>query len=323
MKNICITGANGFIGKYLCKSLSNNNKNLIGITHSKKSSLNLSKVNYISVNQNWLDINWNNLLKNTEYIIHCAGKAHSFNKKDNFDSYYLANTLVTKNLAEQASKAGIKRFIFLSTVKVNGENTSLDPDESAEINKKKIFTNNDEPDPKDFYAVSKLEAEKILWKIAAKTGLEVVIIRLPLVYGCGVKGNLARLINLIKLGVPLPLNLVKNKRSFIGIDNLVDLINCCMHHPNANGKTLLASDGEDISTPGLIKLIASSMNQKVFLFSVPIFILKFLGFIFGKRQEINRLVGSLRVNISYTKKILNWTPPVKLEEGIKRMIQIK
>ena len=147
--------------------------------------------------------------------------------------------------------------------------------------------------------------------------------RLPLVYGYGAKGNLERLIKLVRSGIPLPLSLVKNQRSMIGIDNLVDLLVRCIDHPEASGKTFLASDDKDLSTPELIKLIASSMGKKVNLFPFPISILKFLASVFGKREEINRLVGSLRIDNSYTKQILNWTPPVSVEEGIRRMVQGK
>ena len=148
----------------------------------------------------------------------------------------------------------------------------------------------------------------------------MVVLRIPLVYGYGVKGNLMRLMKLINSGIPLPFSLIDNKRSLIGIDNLVDLLICCIDHPNAKEKTFLASDGEDLSTPELIKLIASSMGKKANLFPFPISMLKFLGSVFGKREEINRLVGSLRIDNSYTKEILNWIPPVSVEEGIKRMV---
>jgi len=151
----------------------------------------------------------------------------------------------------------------------------------------------------------------------------VVVVRLPLVYGYGAKGNLERLIKLVKSGIPLPLSLVKNKRSMIGMDNLVDLLIRCIDHPEVSGKTFLASDGEDLSTPELIKFIASSIGKKANLFPFPISMLKFLGSVFGKREEINRLVGSLRIDNSYTKKILNWTPPISVEEGIRGMVQGK
>jgi len=153
--------------------------------------------------------------------------------------------------------------------------------------------------------------------------MEVVVVRMPLVYGYGVKGNLKRLIKLVSTGIPLPLSMVKNQRSMIGIDNLVDLLNHCIDNPNASGKTFFASDEEDLSTPELIKLIASSMEKKANLFPLPISMLKFLASVLGKREEINRLVGSLKIDDSYTKEILNWTPPISVEEGIRRMVQGK
>jgi nucleoside-diphosphate-sugar epimerase len=239
-------------------------------------------------------------------------------KKESKDSnaYHLANTEVTKVLAEQAAEAGVKRLIFLSSVKVNGEST-------YQINNKQKFSHKDISNPKDPYAISKLEAEKALWEISSRTGLEVVVVRLPLVYGYGAKGNLARLIKLVRSRIPLPLSKVKNQRSMIGIDNLVDLLIQCIDRPEASGKTFLASDDEDLSTPELIELIASSLGRRANLFSLPIFVLKFLGSIFGKSEEINRLVGSLRIDKSYIKEILNWTPPISVKEGIRRMVQGK
>ena len=151
----------------------------------------------------------------------------------------------------------------------------------------------------------------------------MVVIRLPLTYGNNVKGNLARLIKIIRKNIPLPLSKVENQRSMIGIDNLIDLLICCIDHPNANRKTFLASDGKDLSTPDLIKLIASSMGKKANLFPMPIFMLKFLGLFLKRGGEINRLIGSLRIDNSYTKDILNWKPPISVEEGIRRMVQGK
>ena len=151
--------------------------------------------------------------------------------------------------------------------------------------------------------------------------MEVVVLRLPLVYGCGVKGNLAKLIKIVQSGIPLPLSFIKNKRSMIGIDNLTNLLSLCIDNPKASGKTFLASDGEDLSTPELVKHIALSMGKKANLFPMPIFTLKFLGSIFGRGEEINRLVGSLRIDNSYIKEVLNWTHPISVEQGIKRMVQ--
>ena len=163
----------------------------------------------------------------------------------------------------------------------------------------------------------------MLWDISAKIGLEVVVVRLPLVYGKGVKGNLARLIKLVKSNIFLPFNLIQNQRSMIGIDNLVDLLIRCCDHPNASGKTFLVSDGEDLSTPDLINYIALSMGKRARLFPFPIFLLRFFGSILGKRKEINRLVESLKIDSNYTKETLNWTSTISVKEGIRRMVDDK
>ena len=316
MKNICVTGASGFVSKFLCKVLASSNKSVRGIVRTLDTSMNLSKVEYVSVGDMTSGINWNKHLNGFDCIIHCAGKAHVMNEKKGSDEYHLINTELTKNLAEQAVSAGVKKFIFLSTIKVNGESTGNN-------NQNSIFTSKDIPNPQDAYSTSKLEAEKLLWEISAKTNLEVVVVRLPLVYGYGSKGNLAKLIKLINSGMFLPFSLINNKRSLIGIDNLVDLLIRCIDSTFAAGKTFLISDGEDLSTPDLIKLIASSMGKKARLFPFPVFLLKFLGFIFGKRKEINRLAGSLIIDNSYTKRTLNWTPPLSVKEGIRLMVHGK
>ena len=316
MKRICITGANGFIGNALCKSLKSSNNHIRGFVRFMDLDNNSSETEYISVGDISSKTNWKDHLKGFDCVIHCAGLTHQMSSIKDINVYNLVNIDGTKRLAEQSVEAGIKRLVFLSSVKVNGEST-------YQINMKQKFLYKDKPNPQDLYAKSKLGAEKSLWEISSRTGLEVVVVRFPLVYGYGSKGNLARLIKLVRLGIPLPLSLVKNQRSMIGIDNLVDLLIQCIDHPEAIGKTFLASDEEDLSTPELIKLISSSMGRKSNLFPFPIFILKFLGSVFGRREEINRLVGSLRIDNSYTKEILNWVPPVSVEEGIRRMIQGK
>ena len=324
MNKILITGASGMIGQSLIKSLLDLNRSVRGTIRSSNSFFSDIKTEYISTGDIDHKTNWKESLADINCIIHCAGRVHNMKvKKKQYDQkiYHSVNVDGTKQLAEQAAEAKIKRFIFLSSIKVNGENTNTN---DKSLNKKKIlFSHKDLTNPEGYYAKSKLAAEKALWEISSRTGLEVVIVRLPLVYGHGAKGNLARLIKLVRLGIPLPLGLIKNQRSMIGIDNLVDLLIRCIDHPEASGKTFLASDGEDLSTPELIKLIASSMGKKAYLFPSPIFILKSLGSFFGKREEMNRLIGSLRIDNSYTKEILNWTPSVSVEEGIRRMVQGK
>lgn len=316
MKKICITGANGFVGKSLCKALISSNNSIKALARRMDSSLNSLKVEYIQIGDISLDINLKEYLVGCDCIVHCAGKAHIMNDTSNLDAYQSVNIEGTKNLAEQAVLAGVKRFIFLSSVKVNGESTGNSDDP-------KIFTNDDTPNPQDNYAISKFEAEKALWEIASKTNLEVVIVRLPLVYGKSVKGNLKSLIKLINYKIPLPFADIKNKRSLIGIDNLVDVLVRCIENPNAAGKTFLVSDGEDLSTSELINLIASGMNRSIILFRLPRALLKFFGFILMRQGQIDRLIGSLQIDNSYVRKILNWTPPVSVEEGIRKMIKDK
>ena len=233
------------------------------------------------------------------------------NEKNDQDAYYSVNTLGTKQLAEQAAEAGVKRLVFLSSIKVNGEST----------NNNKAFTNNDIPNPQDAYSISKFEAEKFLWEISNSSNLEVVVIRLPLVYGYGAKGNMKQLMNLINLGIPLPLSLVKNQRSLIGIDNLVDVIGRCIDQVDAAGKVFFVSDDKDLSTPELIRLMAEAMGSSARLFPFPVSILKCFGFILGKQNQISRLLGSLKVDIQKTKEKLNWNPPLSIEKCIKRMIR--
>lgn len=314
MKKICITGASGFIGRSLCKSLINLKIPTIALVRNRNSFLNFLRIEQIQFDELNSKNNLKKYLSDCHCIVHCAGRA--YDKKIRSDVYNLENVELTKKIAEYAVDQGVKRFVFLSSIKVNGESTN-------KYNKITTFKNHDEPNPEDDYGKSKFQAENVLLDIASKTGLEVVIVRLPLVYGVGVRGNLNKLIKLINLKFPLPFKGIRNKRSLIGIDNVVDLIIKCIERPNASGKTFLVSDGKDLSTTELIKLIASAMGQSVKLFSFPVSLLKFFGFIFGKQDEIDRLTGSLQIDISHTNEILNWKPPVSVEEGIRRMVQEK
>jgi len=315
MNKICITGANGFIGRRLQYTLFNLNRPVVGTVRSKKKISSLSDENFIDISTIDKNTDWSEALTDCKYVVHCAGLAHvkDSSVKKNIEDYRSINVEGTKKLAKQAASMGVKRLVFLSSIGVNGLFT----------NNYNFFLYSDIPYPTENYSISKYEAEQALFEISKNTGMEIVIIRSPLVYGQSAPGNLKRLIKLISLGIPLPFEGIKNKRSLIGVDNLVNLIIQCIDHSEASGKIFLASDGKDLSTPELIRLIASSMGRKANLLSVPLSVLKFLGLIFGKREEINRLTGSLRVDSSYTKETLNWTPPISVEEGFKRMVQRK
>ena len=324
MKKIFVTGASGFIGKPLCQALVKSNKFVRAAVRSKNFFSQQINLDYVSMGNINFNTNWREVLTNFDCIIHCAGRAHIMKETgvNVLEAYRSLNVDSTRRLAEQAAAAGVKRFIYLSSVKVNGESTDQLMYASSSLNrKKKIFMYDDIPAPEDSYGISKWEAEKVLWEVSARTGLNVIIIRSPLVYGKGVKGNLARLLKLIRTGIPLPFGLVKNQRSLIGLDNLIDIIIRCIDHPSAVGNTFLVSDGIDLSTSKLLHHIAFAMGQSVRLIPVPVYLLKITARIFGKQRDLNRLIGSLRIDSSFAQKKLDWKPPVSITEGINRMVQ--
>jgi len=311
---ICVTGASGFIGKELCVQLLKEKYNVVATVRNIKSSifslhknLKISEVTNIDIN-----CDWSETLSGVNCIIHCAARVHVMkeNKKDALEIYRKINVEGTRNLAEQAFRVGVKRLIFLSTIKVNGEKTSGS-----------YFKNTDTPSPKDTYSISKWEAEKALQEISQKTGLEVVIVRVPLVYGKEVKGNFLRLLNIVAKGIPLPFSKVRNLRSFLGIDNLIAFLIHCIDHPKASGQTFLLSDNEDISTRDLIKKLAKAMQKPPRLFPVPIFFLRFLGKVIGKSLEMDRAINCLQIDSSYAYKFLGWKPTTSLNEGLFKTVQ--
>jgi len=312
---ICVTGSSGFIGKALCKQLLKYKHDILATSrYSNLPDIKPEKnLKFIQIEDINIEKKWPEILSGVECIIHCAARAHIMNdnKVDSLSLYQKVNVEGTRKLAEQASIAGVKRLIFLSSIKVNGELTK----------KSFCFRHADIPFPEDAYGISKWEAEQVLWEISRKSGLEIVIIRPPLVYGPGVKGNFLRLLNLVKRNVPIPLATVDNYRSFIGIDNLVDLLIRCTDHPGASGQTFLVSDGEDLSTPTLIKKISSAMGKKNFLFPVPISLIKFIGRMVGKSSEVDRLLSSLQIDSSLVYDKLGWKPPLNSDEGLLKMIK--
>jgi len=230
---------------------------------------------------------------------------------DPLAEYRKVNVEGTLNLARQAVAAGVRRFVFLSSIKVNGEATAPG----------NPFHADDVPSPEDAYGVSKLEAEQGLILLAAETDMEMVIIRPPLVYGPGVKGNFASMIKLIDKGVPLPLGAIYNKRSLVGIGNLVDLIIRCINYPAAANQVFLAGDGEDLSTTELLRAVGKAMGKSARLIPVPAGLLQFGATILGKRAMAQRLLGSLQVDISKTCELLDWKPPYRVEEGLRRCFE--
>jgi nucleoside-diphosphate-sugar epimerase len=213
----------------------------------------------------------------------------------------------TLNLARQAVENGVKRFIFISSIKVNGEFTD---------STHKVFQSDDKPNPIDPYGISKFEAEEGLRQLSKETGLEVIIIRPPLVYGPGVKANFLSMMKWVNRGIPLPLGSINNKRSLVALDNLVDLIVTCIHHPKAKNQTFLVSDGEDLSTSDLLKRMASAMNKKLLLIQIPVICLKLCAILIGRKNLSQRLMSSLQVDITKTRDLLGWNPPVSIDQAM-------
>lgn len=247
---------------------------------------------------------------NVKVVIHCAARAHIMDDdSDNpLDDFREVNTAGTINLARQAVDAGVKRFVFISSIKVNGEYTlSGIP-----------FTPTDTRSPEDFYGQSKSEAEEQLLELSKNTGLEVVIIRPTLVYGPGVKANFASLLNLVSKGLPLPFGCItNNKRSLVSVKNLVDLIIICIDHPKAANQVFLVSDDHDVSTASMVKHMSKALGKSSRLLPVPLWCYRLVGKITGKTDVVDRLSGSLQVDITHTKETLGWVPPQRLEEGFK------
>lgn len=308
-----MTGASGFVGAVLCRELDVRGFAVRGAVRLLHSSFSAPAVESVAVGKLDAATDWSSALAGVDCVIHCAARAHVMHETeaDALAAYQSVNVDGSRRLAEQAAAAGVRRLVYLSSIKVNGEQTALGAP----------FLFSDAPAPEDPYGVSKWEAEQALWAVAANTGLELVVVRPPLVYGPGAKGNLTRLLKLVRSGVPLPLGAVHNQRSLIGLDNLVDLLICCIDHPAAAGQTLLVSDGEDVSTPDLLRHMAAGLGRSARLLPVPVPLLRLAGRALGKQAEIDRLVGSLQIDSRHTRELLDWTPPVSLAEGIRRMVQ--
>lgn len=287
--NILITGVSGFLGSRIAEKVKAN-VSVIGrnIIPGFRDSFYIKDIS--------CDSDYSDCLLDQNVVIHCAARAHIMNEEvaDPLAEYRRVNVDGTLNLAQQAADAGVKRFVYISSIKVNGESTSGSVP----------FTEKDTAKPLDPYGVSKYEAEEGLKKIAADTGMEVVIIRPPLVYGAGVKANFLNLLKLSNTSLPLPFGLVRNKRSMVYVENLVDFIVKCIDHPAAANQTFLISDNDDLSLSGLLQLIRKSMDKSARLIPIPIFLFKLAGLIFRKQDVVDRLVGDLQVDSSKAMSLL-------------------
>lgn len=311
---ILVTGASGFVGGALVRKLNSDCSfnGVVAAVRSKVKSL-PQRVQQFLVGGLFSATDWSVALQGVDVIVHCAARVHLI--KDDvinpLQAYCEMNVSGTLNLANQAAYSGVRRFVYISSIKVNGEITHSD----------QSFTADDIPAPLDPYGVSKLQAEQGLREIEAQTGMEVVIVRPPLVYGFGVKANFAYMMQWVARGIPLPFGAIHNARSMVALDNLVDLLVTCVKHPAAAGQTFLVSDGEDLSTTELLRRTAKAMGKRVFLLPVPAFIVEWGLTFLGKRDIAQRLCGSLQLDISKTRQILGWSPLVSVDEGLWRAAQ--
>ncbi len=304
--NVLLTGATGFLGSALLGHLSK--PILVGRAEPK--DLN----GQFFSREMATDTDFSGCVENVDVIIHCAARAHIMNDytEDPLAEYREVNVAGTLKLARQAAAAGVKRFIFISSIKVNGESTTG----------RLPFTELDALAPLDPYGISKMEAEIGLQKIASETKMDVVIIRPPLVYGAGVKANFLNLLKLASKGLMLPFGSVHNRRSMIYLENLVDFILRCIDHPAAANQIFLISDGEDVSLMYLLKSMGTSFKNRLYLLSVPVILFKVAGVLLGKRNLVDRLVGDLQVDSGKAMALLNWKPPYTLDEGISITVNV-
>ena len=310
---VLLTGASGFVGKAVLNTAQQRGINIRPVYRSIDSAMGQPNAVLVSGLEDGM-ADWTQALQGVNVVIHAAARAHIMREEehDSLFEYRRVNVIGTLNLARQAAALGVRRFVFISSIKVNGEATA--PGQP--------FTADDIPAPEDAYGQSKTEAEVQLNQLAKETGIEVTIIRPPLIYGPGVKGNFASLITWVRRGFPLPLGAVAdNRRSLVGIDNLADLILVCAYHPKAANQIFLVSDGEDLSTTEMLWRIGKALRQPVRLLWVPVGLISLIGDLVGKKVVSQRLLGSLQVNIHKTCELLDWKPSVAVNEGLRRAVE--
>lgn len=310
---ILVTGAGGFVGRALCTALVERKQVVRGVVRDDAGGA-IEAYDQIALGNIGPATNWSAALDGVNTVVHLAARVHVMRETSVYPlaTFRLTNVEGTLNLARQAAAAGVKRFVFMSSVKVNGEFTQ--PGQA--------FVETDTPCPLDAYGQSKLEAEQGLLQLAADTGMEVVIIRAPLIYGPGVKANFAALMRAVRRGWPLPLGAVRNQRSLIGLDNLVDGTITCIVHPAAANQIFLLSDGRDLSTPELVGELARAAGVNPHLLAVPVWALRVGATLLGKQDAVQRLCGNLQVDISKARKLLGWVPTVSVEEGLRRAMVV-
>lgn len=309
VQKVLVTGATGFLGRFICDDLRGRGLEVVTTTRpdavAGASAVDRAQLRWDLGNPATLRVQD---LVGIDAVVHLAARVHVMGPEARDDAYFQAHNVdATRHLAGIASAAGARRFVYMSSIKVNGEAT-----------RGSMFAPDDPPAPEDAYGRSKLQAERALLEIAGQTRLQLAIIRPPLVYGPGVGGNFARMLRWVAKGWPLPLGGVRNLRSYVSAWNLADLVGTALLHPGANGRTLLVADGPAISTAELLRHLARACGREALLFDVPETILRAAARVTGRQQDIARLCGSLVVDDSATRTILGWSPPVPFDVGMQR-----
>jgi len=312
-ERVLVTGASGFIGKAVCADLPTRGYRVRGAVRKSPDTGMPPDVEYLAMGGIDECTDWTAALAGVDSVVHLAARVHLMQDTaaDPLAEYRRINVTLTLNLARQAAALGVRRFVFLSSIKVNGESTPVG----------QPFTTEDEPRPQDPYGISKLEAEQALMQLAGQTGMEVVILRSVLVYGPGVKANFQTMMRWLRKGVPLPLGSLDNRRSLVSLDNLVDCIAICLHHPVAANQIFLVSDGEDLTVKALLQRTAAAFGRSARLLSVPKFVIETVGRVFGREAITQRLCETLQVDISKTRRMLGWEPPVSIDDALRKTAQ--
>jgi nucleoside-diphosphate-sugar epimerase len=309
-RRVLVTGANGFIGKALCDALPASGCTVLGVVRKNPEPDKPAAVKHLAMGNIDEHTRWGDSLSGVDSVVHLAARVHVMNDTvaDPLAEFRRVNVALTLNLARQAAEAGVRRFVFVSSIKVNGEKTVVG----------QPFTADDVAQPTDPYGVSKLEAEKALIELAGQTGMEVVIVRPVLVYGPGVKANFHAMMHWLRKGIPMPFGALNNRRSLVAIDNLVDLLVTCLVHPAAANQTFLVSDGEDLSVTELLQRTAATFGRPARLLPAPLFMLRIAGRISGTEHIIQRLCDTLQVDIGKTRRLLGWRPPLSVDAALKK-----
>lgn len=305
---VAVTGANGFVGGALCRALMERQIAVRALTRSGSSGDAVHAVGELGP-----DTDWGRSLQGVDCVVHCAARVHMLDDQDPdpLQAFRRVNVEGSRSLALAAAAAGVRRLVFVSSLKVHGEQTGPGHPFSADM----------PPRPEDAYGLSKWEAEQALSEVSSATGVELVVVRPPLIYGPGAKANFLRLVRWVARGWPLPFGAIDNRRSLLALGNLTDLLQLCTVHPHAAGQVFLASDDHDLSTPELIRCIAGALERPARLWPVPVPWLRTAGRWTGRSEQFERLIGSLQVNIGHTKEVLGWTPRLTVDRAMLLAVQ--